>query len=299
LLIFNPEATSVSVRVRDVIAHALAAEMSLEVVGTKRRNHATALAAGAAHEGVDLVISLGGDGTLNEVINGLAGTSVPVAPLPGGGTNVFARTLGLPNDPIEATSVVLERLADGSEPRSVGLGRVNGRAFGFCAGVGFDAAVVGAVERRFRVKQRVGQPYFIAQAVRTFFLGYEGRRAPMSIELQDRRIEGLGAIVVCESDPYTFLGQRPVRFCPQAGTASGLDITALHSLRLIPLLRLVRGALTRAHHVRMRDVEAIHDVAAFRIEAPEPVPYQVDGEFAGRERELHFSSMPDALRVIA
>src|SRR5688572_24656832 len=122
LLLFNPEATSVSRRVRDVIAHALASEIELEVTGTKMRHHATHIARGAVHEGFDVVVCLGGDGTLNEVINGLAGSSVPVVPLPGGGTNVFARTMGLPNDPIEATAVVLDKIAVGSPPRRISLG---------------------------------------------------------------------------------------------------------------------------------------------------------------------------------
>ena len=108
LLVFNPGATRVSPRMRDVIAHALSDELKLDVVETKRRNHATHLAAGAAHEGFDVVVCFGGDGTLNEVINGLAGTDVPLVPIPGGGTNVFARTMGLPKDPIDATSIVLE-----------------------------------------------------------------------------------------------------------------------------------------------------------------------------------------------
>src|SRR5439155_3793713 len=151
LLLFNPGATRVSHRTRDVIAHALSAELKLDVAETKRRNHATHLARGAAHEGYDVVVCFGGDGTLNEVINGLAGTDVPLIPLPGGGTNVFARTMGLPKDPIEATTLVLRHLQEGASPRRINLGALNGRAFAFCAGVGIDAAVVRAVERRFRL----------------------------------------------------------------------------------------------------------------------------------------------------
>src|SRR5258708_13103065 len=106
LLLFNPEATRVSHRTRDVIAHALSAELKLDISETKRRNHATHLARGAAHEGYDVVVCFGGDGTLNEVINGLAGTEVPLVPIPGGGTNLFARTMGLPNNPIQPTTTV-------------------------------------------------------------------------------------------------------------------------------------------------------------------------------------------------
>src|SRR5437660_14407 len=139
LLLLNPEATSVSPAVRDVIARALASELKLDVAETKRRHHATHLARGAAHEGFDIVVCFGGDGTLNEVINGLAGTDVPLIPLPGGGTNVFARTMGLSKDPIEATTTILRHLQEGVLPRRINLGSLNGRAFAFCAGIGIDA----------------------------------------------------------------------------------------------------------------------------------------------------------------
>jgi diacylglycerol kinase family enzyme len=298
LLIFNPKASTVSPRVRDVIAHAFSAEMSLEVAGTKRRHHATHLASGAAHEGFDVVIMLGGDGTLNEVINGLVGTDVPVIPLPGGRTNVFARTYGLPRDPIEATSIVLERLAEQTAPRVINIGRVNGRAFGFCASFGFDAAVVRAVDRRFRVKQKIGEPFFVLQAFNTFGFGYKRRAAPISLEMQDRRIESLKEVVVCSSDPFTFLGERPFRVCPNANSDEGLDVTALTSLRMSHILRVVAGAFRGGRHTRMRTVRALHDLTGFRLVCESPVPYQVDGEFAGEDSEFHLESLPNALRII-
>lgn len=304
LLVFNPEATSVSARMRDVIAHALAAEMTLEVAGTKRREHATHLARGAAHEGFDLLIVLGGDGTTNEVINGLAGTDLPMAALPGGGTNVFARTLGLPRDPIEATSVILERIADGAKPRAISLGRVNGRAFGFNAGVGFDAAVVHAVDRRFRVKQAVGEPFFVFQAVRTLMFAYPRKTATMTLIDRSRdpsgvRTEGLREVIVCNSDPYTFLGTKPFRVCPKADPELGLDVTALTSLRSATVLGLVSAAFRDGRHLKARSVRAFHDLSSFQVECARPVPYQVDGEYAGEDTVFRFTSEPDALRVIA
>lgn len=299
LLVFNPFASTVSPRVRDVIIHALAAEMTLEVAETKRRHHATHLAEGAAHEGYDLVIALGGDGTVNEVINGLKGSQIPMIALPGGRTNVFARTLGLPKDAIEATSVVLERLAEGAQPRELNLGSVNGRAFGFCAGIGFDAAVVRSVERRFRVKQKIGEPYFILQAFRTFFFGYKRKPAPLSMELLDDTFEQLKEVIVCSSDPYTFLGDRPFRLCPTADPQKGLEALAVDSLRMSVILRLVLAGFRGGRHGHMRAVRSLHDLPAFKITSEVPVPYQVDGEFAGEEREFHFESLPAALHVIA
>lgn len=298
LLLFNPEATSVSPRVRDVIAHALAAELKLDVVGTKRRHHATHLAAGAAHEGYEVVVCLGGDGTLNEVVNGLVGTDVPIIPLPGGGTNVFARTLGLPKDPVEATSVVLERLHSGVEPRRIPLGRVNGRHFAFCAGVGLDAAIVRSVERRFRLKRRIGEWFFVAQGFRTALFVYPRRDRPITVRAPGRELEGMRGVVVCNSDPFTFLGSRPFRLCPDASHDRALDATALASLGIPTALRVIARAFAGGSHVRMRSVHALGDLDSFTVECERPLPYQVDGDYAGEGARFEFSSVPDALWVL-
>src|SRR5215471_3827234 len=155
LLIVNTLASSVTARARVVIQKSLSADHEVTLAETSRRGHATRLAQGAAATGTDVVVVLGGDGTLNEAANGLAGTNCAMAPLPGGSTNVFARTIGLPNDPIEATSVLLDALSRGSI-RRVGLGSVNGRYFLFHVGMGFDAAVVAQVEQRTTLKRYAG-----------------------------------------------------------------------------------------------------------------------------------------------
>jgi len=297
-MVFNPHASSVSEPVRDVIAHALASEVKLDVAETKHRHHATELAAGAVADGFDLIACLGGDGTLNEVVNGMAGAEVPVIPLPGGGTNVFARTMGLPKDPVEATSLVLERLHDDVEPERINLGRVNGRAFTFCAGIGFDAAVVRAVERRQRIKRRVGEPFFVYQAVRTFFFAYPRRNPPLSIEAGEEAVDGLHQVVVCNSNPYTFLGKRPFQLCPSASSDRGLDYTALRSFRTATVLRVVLRAFGAAGHPKMRSVRTAHDLDEFRVHASRPVLYQVDGDFAGEASAFELSSEPRALSVI-
>lgn len=299
LLLFNPEATRVSARVRDVITHAFAVELKLDVVSTKRRHHATHLAAGAAHEGYEVVVCLGGDGTLNEVVNGLVGTDVPLIPLPGGGTNVFARTMGLPKDPIEATSVALERLAEDAEPKRINIGRVNGRAFAFCAGIGIDAAIVRAVERRFRIKKKVGEPFFVVQGLRTFFFAYPRRESAMILRTGNRTIADLRSIIVCNSNPFTFLGERPFQMCPLAEQEIGLDVVGLTSLRTATALRILWRAFGSGGHTKLRSVRYLHDVDSFRVEAPLPLPYQVDGDFAGEERTLEFETLRNALAVIA
>jgi diacylglycerol kinase family enzyme len=151
-----------------VIHKALSADHDVRTADTHRRGHATRLSTAAARDGVEVVVVLGGDGTLNEAANGLAGTDTALAALPGGSTNVFARTLGLPDDPVEATGVLMEALADGHIDR-VGLGVVNGRYFLFHVGMGFDAAVVEQVERRSTMKRWASHPLFAYSAVTTWF----------------------------------------------------------------------------------------------------------------------------------
>src|SRR5256885_2991883 len=161
LLIVNATASSVTARARVVIAKALAADHDLPVSETSRRGHAERLAHSAANEGVDVVVAMGGDGTLNEAANGLAGTTTALAPLPGGSTNVFARTIGIARDPLEATGQLLSSLHRHSY-RRIGVGCVNGRRFLFHTGLGFDAAVVARVERRNELKRYAGPPLFVA-----------------------------------------------------------------------------------------------------------------------------------------
>jgi diacylglycerol kinase family enzyme len=177
LLVFNPNATTTDDSVRDVIASALASTVDLEVAATKQRGHATHLVAGAVHEGIDAIFALGGDGTANEVIQALAGTDVRLGIIPGGSTNVLARALGLPNDAVEATAVMLEHLrADRS--RSITLGRAGRRYFGFNAGYGFDAAVVRHVEQHPHRKRRLRQGAFLLSVAHEWFAGSRPRRQP-------------------------------------------------------------------------------------------------------------------------
>lgn len=185
MLVVNPSASGVTARNRVVIQNAIAAEHTLEVCETHRRGHATRFAQGAASRGIDLVISLGGDGTVNEVANGLAGTDTALGVLPGGSTNVFARQLGFTNDPETATEELLSGLRLNRTKR-IGLGNVNGRYFCFHVGMGFDAAVVARVERFGTLKRWLGHPLFAYAALDTFVRGYDRKRATFSVEVAGR-----------------------------------------------------------------------------------------------------------------
>lgn len=178
----NPSASGVTAKGRVLIQNAIAAEHDLEVAETNRRSHATRIAQGAAARGVDVVFSLGGDGTLNEVANGIAGTPTALAGLPGGSTNVFARSLGFTNDAVRATEEALAALRADSI-RKVGLGNVNGRYFCFHVGMGYDAAVVEQVESRGTLKRWLGHALFGYAAVDTWVRRYDRKHPAFQVEV--------------------------------------------------------------------------------------------------------------------
>jgi diacylglycerol kinase family enzyme len=300
VLITNPEATTTTTRTRDVIARALSSDLVVDVAETKRRGHAQHLAAGAIHEGFDLVLVLGGDGTLNEVLNGVAGTGTPLGVLPGGGTNVFARTHGIPKDPVEATAALLERLREGSPPKRINLGAVNGRYFGFIAGVGFDAAVVRQVERRFRMKKAIGEWYFVTTAVRTYFFAYDTRSAPITIRLPDgTEHRDLRVAIAGNSNPFTFLGDRPFQVTPLADAERGLDVTGVRSLRLHHVLRFVWRAFGSGGQIHLRNVVSGHDLDRFEVIGTRALPLELDGDYVGEATRFAFESVPDSLLLMA
>ena len=167
LLVVNSFASSVTARNTVVVHRRLSRGHDVELVETNRRGHATRFAHDAARRGVDVVVGFGGDGTLNEVATGIAGTDTALGVLPGGSTNVFARTIGMPNDPVEAVELLAGGI-DAADFRPIGLGKVNGRFFCFHTGIGFDAAVVERVERRASLKRWLGHPLFISAGVTTW-----------------------------------------------------------------------------------------------------------------------------------
>src|SRR2546421_1733979 len=167
LVIVNPYATTVSDRLKTLVVYALQGRYSVEAVETEARAHATQICREAASEGYDVVVAFGGDGTVNEAANGLIGSPTPLTCLPGGSTNVFCRTLGIPADVVDATEHLL-RMADDFEPRRVDTGIVNGRHFVFSSGIGLDASVVERVDSHPRLKTRFGEWYFTWAALSTF-----------------------------------------------------------------------------------------------------------------------------------
>jgi diacylglycerol kinase family enzyme len=299
LLIVNATASSVTARRRVVIQKALGADHDLEVAETSRRGHAARLARGAAAEGVDVVAVLAGDGTLNEAADGLVGTGTALAPLPGGSTNVYARTLGIATDPVEATSELLDSLERKSW-RRIGLGRIGDRHVLFHCGVGFDAAVVAAVERRAAFKRYAAHPIFVAAAFDTWLRTYDHSHGRFAITFADgETVPDATMLVVSKTSPYTFLGTRPLVLAPAATLDSALSCTVIRSRHTPSILSLAaRAFLSPRALQRHRDVVHRDGVTAATVTSDEPFPYQIDGDYLGDVRRLDVAYVPDALTLV-
>ena len=292
LLVVNAAAQTVTRYARDVIAGALASEFAVDLVETKGPGHAMELAADAARGRVDVVVALGGDGTVNEVVNGLAGTDVPLGVLPGGGANVFARSIGLPRDPVEATGILLERLME--PPRPVPLGRIDDRWFHSNCGIGIDATIVRRVETRQFAKRMTGDLFFMWSAVAAFLGEFDRRTPHLTVAFDGEQTEGVFTLVVQNLDPFTYLGERPIRLCPDASLDGGLDAVAMRTMRTTA----VAGTLTRAFLARppaRRSAVSGHDLRRIAVTADRPVPAQIDGEYIGERDRAEITSHPGAL----
>src|SRR3954449_6420277 len=219
LVIVNPYATTVSDRLKNLVVYALQGRYDVEAIDTQARDHATELTREAARSGYDVVVAFGGDGTVNEAANGLAGTDTPVTCLPGGATNVFARTLGIPADVVDATEHLL-RMADDLQPRRVDTGRVTGRHFVFASGIGLDASVVERVDSHPRLKRRLGEWYFTWAAISTFNRRYLMKPPRVRVETPHGSLDGV-TVIVQNSDPFTYFGRRPIRVAEGGALDSG------------------------------------------------------------------------------
>ncbi|NUW35117.1 diacylglycerol kinase family lipid kinase [Nonomuraea sp. SMC257] len=343
MLLVNPKATTTNARTRNVLIRALGATMDLTVEETGYRGHAAALAATARAKGYDVVAVLGGDGTINETVNGLlnpvngiaappsgptgdashegrtdgaphgpSGPSVPdgdpsagrpaVIVIPGGSANVFARGLGLPNDPVEATGAVLEALREGRR-RTVGLGQAlwdhESRYFTFCAGLGYDAEVVRAVEGLRGAGRKATPARYVNTALR-HYVATDKRRPAMTLTGPGiPTAAGIFMAIISNTSPWTYVGTRPVRPTPWASFETGLDMLGLQRLGLTSLMPLIQHILTESDALPSgRHLVQLHDEPEFTLTADRPVAFELDGDYLGERESVTFRSIPNALQVL-
>jgi diacylglycerol kinase family enzyme len=302
----NPKATATTAAGRDVLAHALASEVKLEVLETDYRGHAMAAATRAAVDGADLVVAHGGDGTVNEVVNGLLANgprdTLPMLGIvPGGSANVFARSLGVPRDPVDATHQLLHALQD-QRHRRVNLGRVDAdgpdhaRWFTFSAGVGWDADVVADVHRK---RGKKASPALYTRVAVLQYLKQSRGRPQLTVEIPgEEPVSGLRLVFVSNTDPWTYLGSRAIHLNRGSRFDTDLGIFALHSLRLPTVLRHLRQAVSRKGEQRGSKLLRHDDVPTLTITSPEPVRVQCDGDLIGERTCVKVTSVRDALCVI-
>src|SRR5260221_5525114 len=307
LLIVNPYATTVSDRLRNLVVYALQGRYEVEAVSTEAQNHATEIGREVRDHVYDIVVAFGGDGTLNEVANGLAGTDVPVSMLPGGSTNVVCRTLGIPNDVVDATEHLLA-LADDWAPRKIDLGMVDDRRFVFACGAGIDATVVERVDAHPRLKARAGPYYYSWAGVSAFYRKYLYDAVRMRVETGGETVEGVTAIAQ-NSDPFTYFASRPIRVCEGIAIDDGtlsLGVLKRATQRDMPTLitRLFGESGPAARH---RQVEHFDDVAEATVTsisedkdgALRPFPLQVDGDYIGDRTRVELRADPGTLTIVA
>jgi diacylglycerol kinase family enzyme len=292
VLIVNPFATGVDEHRIALVEKALGRGAEVSTFLTERRGHATELAREGA-EIADAIFVFSGDGGFNEALNGLGRDAPPLGCIPGGGTSVLPRALGLPRDPVEAAERLSEALAAG-RTRTISVGSVNGRRFGFNAGIGFDAELVRRIEAH---RSRAGRPGDVAFVLTLMRLVAENRaRFRPALE-----IEGLGRAAfafVANTDPYTFVGAVPLHVAPAARFEGGLDLVAPRSVRPRDIPRLVRYAATGRGQLDDRLLLTAHDLDRLEIRCDRPLPLQVDGEDLGDVTEAIFVAERAAVRVL-
>lgn len=310
VLIVNPNATSTTPAGRDLLAHALESRAQLTVEHTDHRGHAIEIARTAAAAGVDVIIVHGGDGTVNEVVNGVLGTpggpppaSAPaVGVVPGGSANVFARSLGISPDPVAATNQLVDLLSArhrGGSWRRIGLMDCGERWAVFTAGMGVDGEVVAAVE----AQREKGRKVTAARYVRTtvpLVLRSARREPTMTLHLPGREpIGGVHFVFVSNSSPWTYANNRPVWTNPTTTYETGIGVFATISMNAFANLRLARQMLAKRAPMKAKHLIRDDDLPWLHVTSTTPVAAQIDGDYVGPRRAMTFTAVPTALGVVA
>jgi len=307
LVIVNPYATTVSDRLKNLVIYALQGRFEVEVEATDRQNHATEIGRDARDGGYDLVVAFGGDGTVNEVVNGLAGTDIPVTFLPGGNTNVVCRTLGIPNDVVDATEHLLS-LADDFQPRKIDLGMINDRYFVFSCGAGIDATVVEKVDANPRLKRRAGPYFYSYHAVSGYLRQYMRKAVQLEVTVDGEIRQGVTALTQ-NSDPFTYFGKQPIHVCENCviddGSLGMVLLKRANQLDVATIVpRLLSSRFSAAKHRQVETFEHLMEATVRSLSTDEAgavrtFPVQVDGDYIGNFEEISLKAAPEALTIIA
>lgn len=307
LIIVNPYASTVSDRLKNLVVYALQGRYEVEVEATESQDHATEIGRDARDGGYDIVVAFGGDGTVNEVANGLAGTDIPVTFLPGGNTNVVCRSLGIPNDVVDATEHLLS-LADDFRPRKIDLGRVNDRHFVFACGAGIDATVVEQVDANPKWKRRAGPWFYSWIATKGYFKSYMKNPVKLDLEVDGTLHQGV-TVLAQNSDPFTYFSRQPIHVCEDVAIDDGtLGLVLLKRANLFDLGTVVPRLLSdRMKATRHGQVESFPEISRATIRSgsrdeqdnPRSFPVQVDGDYIGTFEEITLEADPGALTIVA
>lgn len=285
-LIVNPQASGVRERLLGEVADRLSAVADLEVARTERAGHAEALA--SELERGSVAVAFGGDGTANEVVNGL-GPGVRFAVLPGGASSVFARQLGFSPRPANAADQLASALA-ARRYRTIGMGDVDGRRFTFAASLGFDAETTRLVDEARRAathNRRPGDLHVLATAFGVVRRQGYALHERMTLEAGGRAPMRASYVAIGSQHPYTYFGRVPVQAVPRATFESGLDAAVAAEIRSRDLWKLAVYALVWPRHASRGDprIAYLHDLRDLTVTCDEPTPVQIDGEYVGhRER---------------
>ena len=310
VLIVNPNATSTTPAGRDLLAHALESRVKLTVVHTDHRGHAIEIARDATRDGVDVLIVHGGDGTVNEVVNGILGERDGVEPgggpavgvVPGGSANVFGRALGIRPDPTEATNQLIDLLGEYRRSkcwRRIGLINCGERWAVFTAGMGVVGDVVAAVEAQRDKGRKVTAARYIRVAVRELLAG--ARKEPsLTLHLPGRDpVSGVHFAFVSNSSPWTYANTRPVWSNPNTTFETGLGVFATTSMNVWANLRLARQMFSKNPKFTAKHLIRDDDLPWLRITSDTPVACQTDGDYVGPRNAMTFTAVPNALGVVA
>jgi diacylglycerol kinase family enzyme len=297
MLIWNPFAGSVSPRKKEVIAKALQADFKVEEIDTTHRNHAGEVARDAVDRGFDAVFAYGGDGTINEAAQGLIGSDVGLGILPGGSTNVMARSLGIPTDPIEAVAFLASNLRSDTR-RRINVGKLDERYFVFCAGMGLDAEVIKRMEADPQRKRKYGKWAFLSSALNAGMTQYRGREATLTLSVDGGEPQRVVLAICCKARPLTYFGRFPVDACPEAHLDEGLDWIGFTKVNTAFVPKIVWGVFVSRGHVKWKSSRYFHDSREAVLRSPDPLPVQVDGDYIGDRTEARITLVENALDLL-